>query len=61
LSTNNDSSLASGITEKKSARKAPAANESESVPITFPLKFAIFNDFMVLIPAGAAAPGTRTV
>jgi hypothetical protein len=40
--------------------KPPGANESESVPIIFPLNFTIFNDFIVLIPAGAAAPGTRT-
>lgn len=57
---NNDSSAASGIIENISAMKAPAANESTSVPIIFPFNFTIFNDFMVLIPAGAAAPGTKT-
>ena len=60
LSTNNDSSLASGMVENISAMKPPGANESESVPIIFPLNFTILNDFIVLIPAGAAAPGTMT-
>jgi hypothetical protein len=41
--------------------KKPADNELESVARIFPPKPAIFKDLIVFIPAGPAAPGTRTV
>jgi hypothetical protein len=41
--------------------KKPAHSELESVARIFPPKPAILKDLIVFIPAGAAAPGTRTV
>jgi hypothetical protein len=43
-----------------SAIKKPADKVLESVAIIFPLKFAIFSDFIVFIPAGPEAPGIMT-
>jgi hypothetical protein len=40
--------------------KKPADNDVESVATILPEKLAILKDLMVLIPAGAAAPGTST-
>src|SRR5918994_3046016 len=42
------------------AIKKPADNLLESVAMILPPNPAIFNDFIVFIPAGPAAPGTRT-
>ena len=40
--------------------KKPADRDVESVATILPEKLAILKDLMVLIPAGAAAPGTST-
>jgi len=40
--------------------KKPADKVLESVAIIFPLKFTIFSDFIVFIPAGLEAPGMTT-
>jgi hypothetical protein len=52
--------LASLITSPLSAIKKPADKGLESVATILPPKFAIFNDFIVFIPAGPEAPGIRT-
>ena len=52
--------LASGRTSLLSAMKKPADKVLESVAIIFPLKFTIFSDFIVFIPAGPEAPGMTT-
>ena len=61
LLTKKDPLSASGITSLMSDIKKPADKELESVETIFPLNSAILNDFIVLIPAGADAPGTRTL
>jgi hypothetical protein len=52
--------LASGRTSLLSAIKKPADKVLESVAMIFPLKFTIFSDFIVFIPAGPEAPGIMT-